>query len=66
MNGPVQSGAVESEGVDEGTYYAITESGIFKVLLSIDNQQRIDGLRIQQLARATPLPTAMASLVFQP
>jgi hypothetical protein len=65
MNGPVQSGAVESEGVNEGAYYAITDSGIFKVLLYIDSQQRIDGVRIQQLARAAPLPPSMASLVFQ-
>jgi hypothetical protein len=51
INGPVQSGAIESESPDEGAYYAITESGIFKVLLSIDKQQRIDGLRILQLAK---------------
>lgn len=64
-NGPVQTAAIAAQSAEEGVYYAVTDTGVFKVQLSIDNRQRIDGLRIQQLARSAPLPASLASLVFQ-
>jgi len=62
-NGAVLSAAVAFQTTDEGIYFAITEGGVFRVMLSVDSQQRIDGLRIQQVERNTPMP--LASLVFR-
>ena len=62
-NGRVQSAAIAQQTVDEGIYYAIAENGVFRVMMSVDSLQRIDGLRIQQIEQNTPVP--LASLVFR-
>ena len=62
-NGVVQSAAVSYQATDEGAYYVQGETGVFKVLLTVDSLQRIDGLRIQQIERDSSVP--MASLFFK-
>jgi len=62
-SGVVQSAAIAYQTTDEGTYYAIAATGVFKIMLSVDDEQRIDGLRIQQIAMDTPMP--LARLTFE-
>jgi hypothetical protein len=62
-NGVVQSAAIAHQSIDEGIYYALAENGVFKVMLSVDSLQRIDGLRIQQIKRSVPMP--LVSLLFK-
>jgi hypothetical protein len=60
-NGPILSAVIERQALDEGAYVAIGDRGVFRVLLSIDSEERIDGLRIKALAAA---PSQLPALVF--
>jgi hypothetical protein len=60
-NGPIVSGVIEQQARDEGSYVAIAQQGAFRVLLSIDPEKRIDGLRIKALPAP---PSQLPALVF--
>lgn len=57
-NGTVLSACIERQTADEGTYYAVAERGIFKVIISVDSLDRIDGLRIKQVEGSVSMPVA--------
>jgi hypothetical protein len=62
-NGPINLAYAEQQTHEEGSYYIIAENGTFRIVLSLDAQLRIDGLRIKQLGRTIEaLP--LASVVF--
>jgi hypothetical protein len=61
-HGRIHSAVIERQTSDEGTYLAIGDEGVFRVFVSVDAEQRIDGLRIKAVAAGIPLPAP--SLVF--
>jgi hypothetical protein len=63
INGPINVAYAEQQTHDEGTYYISAENGIFRIMLSLDAQLRIDGLRIKQLARTVEVQS-LATVVY--
>jgi hypothetical protein len=61
-HGRIHSAVIERQTFDEGTYLAIGDQGVFRVVLSVDAGEQIDGLKIKAVAASAPLPAP--SLVF--
>jgi hypothetical protein len=61
-NGSIRSAVIEQQTAEEGVYVAIGDKGVFRILLSVDEEGRIDGVRIKPMDSA---PLKAPSLLFR-
>jgi len=57
--GMIHSAIIERQSADEGSYLALGGQGALSILLSIDQAQQIDGLRIKIVPAPPPQPPAL-------
>ena len=58
-NGTIHSAIIERQSADEGSYVALAGQGALRILLSIDQAQQVDGLRIKIVPAPPPQPPAL-------